>query len=139
MSTLDTIVASAEDSLLPGINYSLNNKRGASFVHQRVLTTFFPTTSGVYSPTTQRGLKFMLSDQGNGLLDLASVRVSMRIRNTDGTNPLLLTGGHSACLFTRLQSRLRGQLVDDILMYNRLVGMLQKFNTPVTTTTRGSP
>ena len=46
MSTLDTIVASAEDSLLPGINYSLNNKRGASFVHQRVLTTFFPTTSG---------------------------------------------------------------------------------------------
>ena len=131
MSTLDTIVASAEDSLLPGINYSLNNKRGASFVHQRVLTTFFPTTSGVYSPTTQRGLKFMLSDQGNGFLDLASVRVSMRIRNTDGTNPLLLTGGHSACLFTRLQTRLRGQLVDDILMYNRLVGMLQKFNTPV--------
>ena len=39
-TTLDTIVASAEDSLLPGINYSLNNKRGASFVHQRVLTTF---------------------------------------------------------------------------------------------------
>ena len=102
MSTLDTIVSSAEDSLLPGINYSLNNKRGASFVHQRVLTTFFPTTSGVYSPTTQRGLKFMLSDQGNGFLDLASARVSMRIRNT-GTNPLLLTGGHSACPYTRLQ------------------------------------
>ena len=111
MSTLDTIVASAEDSLPPGINYSLNNKRGASFVHQRVLATFFPTTSGVYSPTTQRGLKFMLSDAGNGFLDLASVRVSMRVRNTDGTNPLLLTGGHSACLFIRLQSRLRGQLV----------------------------
>ena len=53
MTTLDTIVASAEDSLLPGINYSLNNKRGASFVHQRVLSTCFPVASGVYSPTSQ--------------------------------------------------------------------------------------
>ena len=51
MTTLDVIVASAEGSLLPGLNFSLNNKRGASFVHQRVLTTFFPTTSGVYAPT----------------------------------------------------------------------------------------
>ena len=70
MSTLDTIVSSAEDSLLPDIKYSLNNKRGANFVHQRALTTFFPTTSGVYSPTTQRGLKFMLSDQGKGIWTL---------------------------------------------------------------------
>jgi hypothetical protein len=131
MTTLDTIVASAEDTLLPGLNFSLNNRKGASFVHQRVLTTFFPTTSGVYSPTSQRGLKFMLSDSGNGFVDLASIRVSLRIRNTDPTNPLLLTGGHTACLFTRLQSRIRGQLVDDVLYYNRLVGMLQKFQSPL--------
>ena len=81
-----------------------------------MLTTFFPVTSGVYSPTTQRGLKFMLSDSGNGFLDLASIRVSMRIRNTDAANPLLLTGGHCACLFTCLQTSLHSQLVDDVLM-----------------------
>ena len=79
MTTLDTIVASAEDTLLPGLNFSLNNRKGASFVHQRVLTTFFPTTSGVYSPTSQRGLKFMLSDSGNGFVDLASIRVSLSL------------------------------------------------------------
>ena len=44
MSQLDQIVASVEDSILPGMKYSLNNRKGASFVHQRVLSTFFPTT-----------------------------------------------------------------------------------------------
>jgi hypothetical protein len=29
MTTLDTIVASAEDTLLPGLNFSLNNRKGA--------------------------------------------------------------------------------------------------------------
>ena len=131
MSQLDQIVASVEDSILPGMNYSLNNRKGASFVHQRVLSTFFPTTSGVYSPASQRSVKVMFSDSGNGFLDLSTIRISLRIRNTDGTNPLRLTGGHTACIFQRLQSRIRGQLVDDVLYYGRLVGMLQKFNTPV--------
>ena len=131
MSQLDQIVASVEDSILPGMNYSLNNRKGASFVHQRVLSTFFPTTSGVYSPAAQRSVKIMFSDSGNGFLDLSTIRISLRIRNTDGTNPLRLTGGHTACIFQRLQSRIRGQLVDDVLYYGRLVGMLQKFNTPV--------
>ena len=52
MSQLDQIVASVEDSILPGMNYSLNNRKGALFVHQRGLSTFFPTTSGVYSPAS---------------------------------------------------------------------------------------
>ena len=130
MSQLDQIVASVEDSILPGMNYSLNNRKGASFVHQRVLSTFFPSTSGVYSPTAQRSVKIMFSDSGNGFLDLSTIRISLRIRNT-GEGPIRLTGGHTACIFQRLQSRIRGQLVDDVLYYGRLVGMLQKFNTPV--------
>ena len=115
MSQLDQIVASVEGSILPGMNYSLNNRKGASFVHQRVLSTFFPTTSGVYSPASQRSVKIMFSDSGNGFLDLSTIRISLRIRNTDGDNPLRLTGGHSACIFQRLQSRIRGQLMDDVL------------------------
>ena len=42
MSQLDQIVASVEDSILPGMNYSLDNRKGASFVHQRVLSTLLP-------------------------------------------------------------------------------------------------
>ena len=42
MSQLDQIVASVEDSILPGMNYSLNTRKGASFVHQRVLSTLIP-------------------------------------------------------------------------------------------------
>ena len=118
MSQLDQIVASVEDSILPGMNYSLNNRKGASFVHQRVLSTFFPTTSGVYSPASQqRSVKIMFCDSGNGFLDLSTIRISLRIRNTDGTKPLRLTGGHSACIFQSLRSRIRGQLVDDVLYY----------------------
>ena len=109
MSQLDQIVASVEDSILPGINYSLNNRKGASFVHQRVLSTFFPTTSGVYSPAAQRSVKIMFSDSGNGFPDLSTIRISLRIRNT-GEGPIRLTGGHTACIFQRLQSRSRGQL-----------------------------
>ena len=130
MSQLDQIVASVEDSILPGMNYSLNNRKSASCAHQRVLSTFFPTTSGVYSPASQRSVKIMFSDSGNGFLDLSTIRINLRIRNTDGTNPLPLTGGHSACIFQRLQSRIRSQLVDDVLYYGRLVGMLHRSNTP---------
>ena len=79
MSQLDQIVASVEDSILPGMNYSLNNRKGASFVHQRVLSTFFPTTSGVYSPASQRSVKIMFSDSGNGFVDLSTIRINLRI------------------------------------------------------------
>ena len=74
----------------------------------------------------------MFSGSGNGFLDLSTIRISLRIRNT-GSDPMRLTGGYSACIFQRLQSRIRGQLVDDVLCCGRLVGMLQKFNTPVYT------
>ena len=94
MSQLDQIVASVEDSILPGMNYSLNNRKGASFLHQRVLSTFFPTTSGLYSPASQRSVKIMFSDSGNGFLDLSTIRISLKIRNT-GTRPIRLTGRHS--------------------------------------------
>ena len=107
MSQLDQIVASVEDSILPGINYSLNNRKGASVVHQRVLSTFFPTTSDVYSPASQRSVKIMFSDSGNGFLDLSTIRISLRIRNTDGTKPLRLTGGRSARIARGRRSVLR--------------------------------
>ena len=139
MSQLDQIVASVEDSIPPGMNYSVNNRKGASFVHQRVLSTFFPTTSGVYSPAPQRSVKIMFSDSGNGFLDLSTIRISLRIRNTDETKPLRLTGGHTACIFQRLQSRIRGQLVDDVLCYGSLVGMLQRSTHRCTTTTTTWP
>ena len=126
MSTLDNIVASVQDSILPGLNYNLSSRKGASFVHARTLSTFYPTTSGVYSPNSQRTVKVMFSDSGNGFLDLSTIRVQMRIRNTSGS-PLIVGGRHTACLFQRLQSRIKGQSCDDILDYGRLAAMLQHF------------
>ena len=74
MSTLENIVASVQDSILPGLNYNLSSRKGASFVHSRTLSTFYPTTSGVYSPNAQRTIKAMFSDSGNGFLDLSTIR-----------------------------------------------------------------
>jgi hypothetical protein len=62
----------------------------------------------------------MFSDSGNGFLDLSTIRINLKIRNT-GAGPIRLTGGHTACIFQRLQSRIRGQLVDDVLYYGRLM------------------
>ena len=81
----------------------------------------------------------MFSDSGNGFLDLSTIRISLRIRNTDATNPMRLTGGHTACIFHRLQSRIRGQLVDDVLYYGRLVECCRSLTLRCTTTTTMLP
>ena len=54
MSQLDQIVASVEDSILPGIKYSLNKRKGASFVHQTVLSPL-SSRPPVASTRPQRG------------------------------------------------------------------------------------
>ena len=71
-------------------------------------------------------IRVLISDSGSSMLDLSTVRIAMRIKNNDA-NPLVFTGRHLACMFSRVTTRVKGVQVDDCLFYNRLVGMLQSF------------
>ena len=79
----------------------------------------------------QSVLRFRISDGSKSYLDLNTIRLCFDITNTtatDGKN-LLLSGEHAACLFSRLTVRIAGVDVEDILYYNRYVGMLQNFRS----------
>ena len=132
MSNLDSVVSAAiEDSaIVPGLSFSLSGQKGASFVRARNWSTFYASGSNIYSVGTgQRTLRFLLSDGGKSMLDCSTVRLNFQITNTDGANPLYLTGRHPACLFSRLTIRIAGTQVEDVLHYNCLLGMLQNFRT----------
>jgi hypothetical protein len=60
------------------------------------------------------------------MLDLSTVRVCLKIKNKANA-PLALTDRHLACMFSRVTARVKGVITDDVMYYNRLVGMLQSF------------
>jgi hypothetical protein len=140
MSNLDSVVSAAiEDSaIVPGLSFSLSSQKGASFVRARNWSTFYASGSNIYSVGTgQRTLRFLLSDGGKSMLDCSTVRLNFQITNTDGANPLVLSGRHPACLFYRAQLRVGGSLVEDIQHYGRLVSTLQCFRSPAALASEG--
>ena len=123
MSGLDGIVAGVADDIVPGRQYSLASKRGVQYVKQRNSSTFYPATSNTYSVSSgQRVIRVLISDSGSSMLDLSTVRIAMRIKN-NSADPLVFTGRHLACMCSRVITRVKGVQVDDVLFYNRLVGM----------------
>ena len=120
---LDNLVASVEDDILPGLAYSLASRRGAQYVRERIFSTYHPATSNTYTIPAQRVIRVMLSDGGNSMLDLSTVRVACTIRNTGAQN-LVLAGRHLACMFQRVTVRVKGVITDDVSYYHRLVGTL---------------
>jgi hypothetical protein len=131
MSNLDAIVSTVDDAVVPGLGYSLGTQQTASYVRERHFSTFYPSGSNVYSVASgQRVLRFLISDGSKSYLDLNTIRLCFDITNTSANaRNLLLSGEHAACLFSRLTVRIAGVDVEDILYYNRYVGMLQNFRS----------
>ena len=132
MSNLDAIVATVDDAVIPGLGYVLSTQRGASYVRERHFSTFYPSGSNVYAVASgQRVLRFLISDGSKSYLDLNTIRLCFDITNANTTagKNLKLSGEHAACLFSRLTVRIAGVDVEDILYYNRYVGMLQNFRS----------
>ena len=119
---LESIAAAQQDVLIPGLNFKL--PAGASYVSARRMSTFFPQGSTVYGPTGTRLIRFVLSDATN-LLDLSTFRLAYQLTNTDGTNLLQPTGHAGMCWFQRVRVYIGGCLIEDILLANRVAGMLQ--------------
>jgi hypothetical protein len=133
MSNLDSIVATLDEGLLPGLNFSLSSSQAANYVRERHFSTYFPSGSNIYSPTLgQRVIRINVSDGGKSLLDLSTVRLAFDIVNTEpagGGDKKLFLPGHLGCLFQRLTLRIAGTQCEDILFYNRLCGMLNQFRS----------
>ena len=87
------------------------------------MATFFPQGSNIYSPTGTRLIRFVISDATN-LLDLSTFRLAFQIVNGDATLPLQPTGHPGQCWFQRARMYVGGCLVEDILLANRVSGML---------------
>ena len=119
---LESIAGAQDDMLIPGLNFKL--PQGASYVSQRRFSTFFPQGSNIYSPTGTRLIRFVLSDATN-LLDLSTFRLAFQLINGDGANPLKPTGHPGQCWFQRTRIYVGGCLVEDILLANRVSGMLR--------------
>jgi len=118
---LESVAAAQQDVLIPGLNFKL--PQGASYVSARRFATFYPQGSNVYGPTGTRLIRFVLSDATN-LLDLSTFRLAFQLTNNDGTLPLQPTGHPGQCWFQRARIYVGGCLVEDILLANRVSGML---------------
>ena len=131
MSNLDSIVATLDEGVIPGLNFSLSNHQAAGYVRERNFSTYYPSGSNIYSPSTgQRVIRILVSDGGKSMLDLSTIRLSFDIVNTETTgDKKLFLPGHLGCLFQRLTLRIAGTQVEDILFYNRLCGMLNQFRS----------
>ena len=119
---LESIAGAQDDMLIPGLNFKL--PQGASYVSQRRFSAFFPQGSNIYSPTGSRLIRFVLSDATN-LLDLSTFRLAFQLINGDAANPLKPTGHPGQCWFQRTRIYVGGCLVEDILLANRVSGMLR--------------
>ena len=118
---LESVAAAQQDVLIPGLNFKL--PQGASYVSQRRMSTFYPQGSNIYSPQGTRLIRFVLSDATN-LLDLSTFRLAFQLQNVDPVNPLQATGHPGQCWFQRARIYVGGCLVEDILLANRVSGML---------------
>ena len=128
MSGLEAVTAAAEDFLIPGLSYNL--QQGASYVRSRRFSSFFPLGSDVYSPVSgQKLLRFSISD-ATAFLDLSSVRLSFQIVNQSANLALNLTGHPGNCIFERARLLVGGTLVEDILIQNRTSSMLNRLKPP---------
>ena len=92
--------------------------RGAASRH------FFPRGSAQYSPNGgTRLIRFVLSDAQN-LLDLSTFRLAFELKNTSADRVLWPQGHPGQCWFQRVRVYIGGTLIEDILMANRVSGML---------------
>ena len=114
--SLETHVASIEDSLLAGMEYS--NRPTASYVTARRATSFQPVSGGVFAPNALRIVRFSLNDSDGSWLDGSTIRLAFILTNT-GAHMMVPTALSPASLFRRLRVLCNGVEVVDCQDYGR--------------------
>ena len=93
----------------------------AQYITDRRHVNYFPSGSNVYNPNAgNKNIRFYLSGEDNTYLDLSSVRLFANLQNTDPTRSHFLRPlGNLSSFFQRYRCTVGGQLVQDIIEYNR--------------------
>ena len=111
-----------EDKLIDGLSFKL--APGASYVTDRRSVTYHPQGSNIYKPGAGTKLiRIMLT--GDNWLDPSTFRVMFDLNNdeTNAARSLRPLGGPWT-FFRRMRMLCAGQLVEDIMDYNRIHEMI---------------
>ena len=126
---MDNVVAENEDVTINNLNFGL--PQTSQYITDRRQVNYFPSGSNVYAPNSgNKNIRFYISGEANQYLDLSSVRLFAYVQNTDGTraNFLRPLGGlHS--FFQRYKATVGGQMVQDIIEYNRHCEVFKSFKS----------
>ena len=121
---MDNIVAESEDIMINNLNFGL--PQTSQYITDRRQVNYFPSGSNVYAPNAgNKNIRFYISGEANQYLDLSSVAY---VQNTDGTRAKFLRplgGLHS--FFQRYRATVGGQMVQDIIEYNRHCELFKSF------------
>mgnify|MGYP003347592205 CR=1 FL=1 len=120
---VEAIANGIEDKLINGLSFKLNP--GASYVVDRRSVTYHPQGSNIYK--TNAGVKLIrVVLTGDNWLDPSTFRVMFDLNNDD------TTAGHQLrpisgpwSFFRRMRILCAGQLVEDVMDYNRIHEMMQ--------------
>ena len=119
---VEAIANGIEDKLIDGLSFKLNP--GASYVVDRRSVTFHPQGSNIYKPGAGTKLiRIVLT--GDNWLDPSTFRVMFDVNNDEQTpGKALRPLGGPWCFFRRMRVLCAGQLVEDIMDYNRIHEMM---------------
>ena len=119
---VEAIANGVEDKLIDGLSFKLNP--GASYVVDRRSVTYHPQGSNVYTPGAGTKLIRILLT-GDNWLDPSTFRIMFDLNNdeTNASKSLRPLGGPWT-FFRRMRILCAGQLVEDIMDYNRIHEMI---------------
>eukprot|EP00438_Fugacium_kawagutii_P002276 Skav227369 [mRNA] locus=scaffold2373:103803:107225:+ [translate_table: standard] len=102
----------------------------AQFITDRRQTNWFPSGASIYSPKDNKNIRFYISADANQYLDLSSVRLFATLQNRNGDRAKFLRplGGMHA-FFNRYRATVAGQIVQDIVEYNRHCELYKAFKS----------
>ena len=126
---MDNIVAESSDVMVNSLHFGLPET--AQYITDRRHVNYFPSGSNVYNPNAgNKNIRFYLSGEDNTYLDLSSVRLFANLQNTDPTRSHFLRPlGNLSSFFQRYRATVGGQLVQDIIEYNRHCELYNSFKS----------
>ena len=126
---MDNIVSESSDVMINQLNFGLPET--SQYITDRRQVNYFPSGSNVYAPNAgNKNIRFYISGDANQYLDVSSVRLFATLQNTDGTRAKFLRplgGLHS--FFQRYRATVGGQMVQDIIEYNRHCELFKSFKS----------
>ena len=119
---VEAIANGIEDKLINALSFKL--APGASYVTDRRSVTFHPQGSNIYMPGQGTKLIRILCT-GDNWMDPSTFRIMFNLNNLDTTaNQNLRPLGGPWSFFRRMRILCAGQLVEDIMDYNRIHEMI---------------